>query len=68
MKSGILYGTASCLDGMIDRIEEELGMKATVVATGGLSGTVTALCRHKIIHDDELLLRGLDLLFEKNRK
>lgn len=37
MQSGALYGNASCIDGMADRIEEELGQKATVVATGGLA-------------------------------
>ena len=66
MRSGILYGNASCIDGMIDRIEEELGMPATVVATGGLSGTIIPLCRHTIIYDDELLLKGLLLIYEKN--
>ena len=37
MKSGILYGNAAALDGIIDRIEEELGQKVTVIATGGMS-------------------------------
>ena len=66
MKSGILYGSASMLDGMIDRIEEELGEPATAVATGGLAGTITPLCRHDIILDDDLLLRGLRYIYEKN--
>lgn len=65
MKSGILYGTASSMDGMIDRIKEELGdMK--VVATGGLAGKIVPLCRNKIIHDDELLIKGLILIYNKN--
>lgn len=66
MKSGILYGNASCIDGMIDRIEEDLGQKTTVVATGGLAGTIIPLCRHDIILDDELLLKGLLLIYQKN--
>lgn len=66
MKSGILYGSASMIDGMIDRMNEELGQEATVIATGGLSSVVTPLCRHKIILDDDLLLRGLLLIYEKN--
>ena len=66
MKSGILYGSASMLDGMIDRIEEEIGEKTTIVATGGLAGRITPLCRHEIIPDDDLLLRGLRYLYEKN--
>lgn len=67
MKSGILYGSASMLDGMIGRIEEECGRKMTVVATGGLSGSIVPLCRHKgIIQDDQLLLRGLRYIYEAN--
>lgn len=66
MKSGILYGNASCIDGMIDRIEEDLGQETTVVATGGLAGTIIPLCRHDIILDDELLLKGLLLIYQKN--
>ncbi len=66
MKSGILYGNASCIDGMVERIEEDLGQKACVVATGGLAGSVTPLCRHDVILDDELLLKGLLLIYRKN--
>lgn len=65
MKSGILYGTASSIDGMIDRIKEEMGY-ITVVATGGLAGTVVPLCRNKIILDDELLIKGLMIIYNKN--
>ena len=67
MKSGVLYGNASCIDGMIDRIEKDLGQTATVVATGGLAGKIIPLCNHSIILDDELLLKGLLLIYEKNR-
>ena len=66
MKSGILYGSASMLDGMIDRIWSELGEEAVVIATGGLSGSITPLCRHNIILDDDLLLRGLNYIYRKN--
>ena len=67
MKSGILYGSASMLDGMIDRIEDELGRKTTVVATGGLSGRIVPLCRHEITLDENLLLRGLRYIYDKNK-
>ena len=67
MKSGIMYATASSLDGMISRIEEELGEKCTVIATGGLSGTVIPLCKSEIILDDDLLLKGLSLIYQKNK-
>lgn len=66
MKSGVLYGNASCIDGMIDRIEAELGQKTTVIATGGLSRRIVPLCSHEILLDDALLLKGLLLLYEKN--
>ena len=66
MRSGIMYGTAGSIDGMIDRMEQELGAPATILATGGLSRFVTPLCRHKIIYDETLLLKGLLILYEKN--
>lgn len=68
MQSGAIYGSACMLDGMIDRMEEELGRKTTVVATGGLAPLVTSFCRHEIICDSELLLRGLMVIWEKNRR
>lgn len=66
MKSGSLYGNAAMIDGMIDRMEDELGQKATVIATGGLSRFVTPLCRKEIILDDGLLLKGLWIIYQKN--
>ncbi len=66
MRSGILYGSASMMDGIIDRMEEELNTKASVVATGGLAPFVAPLCRHHIIVDDDLLLKGLLILYRKN--
>ena len=66
MKSGLLYGTAGSLDGLIDRINEELGETCTVVATGGLSSVIAPLCRNRILVDDDLLLTGLVLLYNKN--
>ena len=68
MKSGAIFGTASMVDGMIDRIEEELGKKMTVVATGGLSGRIVPYCRHEIVHDEHLLLRGLGIIYDKNKR
>lgn len=67
MRSGIMYGSAGMIDGIIDRMEEEIGQPAAVVATGGLSRFVVPLCRHKIIHDDALLMKGLLILYEKNK-
>lgn len=68
MKSGAVFGTAAMIDGMIDRMEEELGQSATVVATGGLSGGIIPYCKHKIKHEPDLLLKGLAILYQKNAK
>ena len=66
MKSGILYGSTGALDGIIDRIQEELGEEATVIATGGLAGKVVPYCRHRILLDEELMLKGLQIIYNKN--
>ena len=58
MKSGILYGNAAAVDGIIDRIEEELGQKVTAIATGGMSKKIIPHCRREIIQDEDLLLKG----------
>lgn len=67
LKSGLMYANAGALDGSIERIEEELGEKCTVVATGGLAGTVVPLCKRDIILDDDLLLKGLMYIYYKNK-
>ena len=66
MKSGLVLGAATMMDGLIDRMEEELGYKTTVVATGGLAKVVIPLCRHEIIVEDDLLLKGLKIIYDKN--
>ena len=68
MKSGAVFGNAAMLDGIIERVEEELGQKATVVATGGLTSCVVPHCKHKIICDKDLLLKGLFVIYNKNVK
>ncbi len=66
MRSGAVYATASMIDGMIDRFESELGYPCRVIATGIHAPTVTAYCRHSIICDENLLLKGLWVLYSKN--
>jgi len=68
MKSGAVYGSAALIDGMIERMEEELGKSATVIATGGLAQRVIPYCKREIEYDPYLLLRGLEILYEKNNK
>ena len=67
MRSGVIYGNASMIDGMLTRIEQELGEKATVIATGGIAKIILPLCSHVITYDGTLLLKGLLALYEKNR-
>lgn len=66
MRSGIIYSNAASIDGIIDRIEEELGEPCTVVSTGGLAKTIIPYCKHHIIIDDLLLLKGLMIIYHKN--
>ena len=68
MKSGIIYSSAAAIDGIIDRLEENLDGDVTVVATGGLAAKIVPHCRRKIILDDNLLLKGLAIIYRKNRK
>ena len=68
MRSGSILGTASMLDGMIARFEAELGQQAHVIATGGLAQKVIPYCSREIEFDDLLLLRGLAILYNKNKR
>ena len=68
MRSGIMMGAACMLDGMIDRMEEELGYKTTVVITGGIAKFVVPMCRHEMIYDKDLLIKGLAALYRDNKR
>lgn len=68
MRSGMMYGTAAMIDGIIDRIEEELGHPSTIIATGGMAQFITPLCKREIILEKNLLLKGLNLIYKKNKK
>ena len=68
MRSGMIYGTAAMIDGLIDRMEEELGHSSTLVATGGMAQFITPLCKHNIILEKDLLLKGLNIIYKKNKK
>ena len=67
MKSGVIYSNAAALDGIIDRIEDELGQKVTAVATGGLAKKIVPYCKREILLDEDLLLKGLLIIYEKNK-
>ncbi len=66
IRSGIVLGTACMIDGIIDKIESQLGYKCQVVATGGLAPMITNNCSHSITVKDDLILQGLRIIFEKN--
>ena len=68
MRSGMMYGTAAMIDGLVDKIEEELGHKSTMIATGGLAQFILPLCRHNIILEKDLLLKGLNIIYKKNKR
>lgn len=68
MRSGLMVGSAAMLDGLIMRMEKELGEKVTVVATGGIARYIIPMCEREIQYDHDLLLKGLVILYENNRK
>ncbi|MBE6982878.1 MAG: type III pantothenate kinase [Ruminococcaceae bacterium] len=68
MRSGIMMGAACMLDGMIERMEEELGYQTTVIATGGIAKFIVPLCQREMIYDKDLLVKGLVTLYKENIK
>lgn len=66
LQSGILYGTAAMVDGLVARLKLELGGPAIVVATGGLSELIVPLSIEIDEHDPTLTLSGLRLVHEQN--
>ena len=68
MRSGIMLGTACMLDGMVERMEAELGCKTTVVVTGGIAKFIVPMCKTPMIYDKDLLIKGLAALYRDNKK
>ena len=68
MRSGIMMGTACMIDGMIDRMEAELGYETTVIVTGGIAKFVLPMCKKKVIYDKDLLVKGLATLYRENKR
>ena len=68
MRSGIVYGTAAMLDGIIDRIRGEFpGKELHIVATGGSAPFIVKFCRNKILYDKTLLMNGLWAIYQRNQ-
>ena len=68
MRSGLMMGNACMIDGMVERMEAELGYKTTVIATGGIARFVTPMCKTPIIYDKDLLVKGLAVLYRENKR
>lgn len=68
MRSGMMYGTAAMIDGLVERMEAELGHQCTLIATGGMAQFITPLCKRDIILDKNLLLKGLNVIYKKNKR
>jgi len=67
VKSGLIYGSAGLVDGLIQEIEQSSGLTCTVIATGGLARFIVPYCHHKIIYDPDLLVKGLWQLYQDNK-
>jgi len=67
IQSGVIYGFAGQVDGIVARVREELGVEATTIATGGLASSIAPFCEEIDEIDDLLTLTGLRLLWERNR-
>lgn len=68
MRSGIMMGNACMIDGMVERMEVELGCKTTVIATGGIAKFIVPMCKTPIVYDKDLLVKGLATLYRENRR
>ncbi len=66
IRAGVVIGAACMLDGMIEKIQEEIGEKCNVVATGGIAPMIVNNCKHDIILKDDLILEGLRIIYNKN--
>ncbi len=68
IQSGLMFGAVAMIDGMIARIEKELGCKTQTVATGGLARVIISELKSVHTFDPYLTLEGLRLIYERNRK
>lgn len=67
IRSGVVWGSACMIDGMIDKIEQELGEKCRIVATGGLANDIIRYCSHEIDIRQDLIMQGLKMIYDRNK-
>ena len=68
MRSGIMLGTACMLDGIVERMEAELGCKTTGIDTGGIDKFIVPMCKTPMIYDKDLIIKGLAALYRDNKR
>jgi type III pantothenate kinase len=68
IQSGVIYGFAGQVDGIVHRLRQELGVEAHTIATGGLASSIAPFCEEIDEVDDLLTLTGLRLLWERNQE
>ncbi len=68
MKSGVVFGIAAMLDGMVERMEQQLGGRCQVVVTGPMAPVVVPWCQREMTEDPMLLLKGLRRIYDKNNR
>lgn len=66
MQSGVTYGVAAQVDGLIKRIRKEVNEDFNIIATGGLASTIIPLCDEKFIIDESLIMDALIYIYNKN--
>ncbi len=59
MRSGLVHANAAMIDGLVDRVSDELGESVTAILTGGISKLIVPACRRPVVYDADLLLKGL---------
>ena len=67
MRAGSVIGCAAMLDGLLERVDEELGEPVNAILTGGVAGLIAPYCRRTMHVEPDLLIRGLQLIYEKNK-
>ena len=67
MRAGSVIGCAAMLDGLLDRVEDELGEPVNAILTGGVAALIAPYCKRTMHVEPDLLIHGLQLLYEKNK-